>query len=92
MPRVYNFSAGPGTLPEKCCSRRPTRCSIGGTGQSVMEMSHRGKEFISIAEGRRPIFASCSRFPRATTCLSARRSIAAVRDDPDEPDPGPRRL
>ena len=29
MPRVYNFSAGPGTLPEEVLLKAATRCSIG---------------------------------------------------------------
>ena len=51
MPRVYNFSAGPGTLPEEVLLQAADEMlDWHGTGQSVMEMSHRGKEFISIAE------------------------------------------
>ena len=51
MPRVYNFSAGPGTLPEEVLLQAADEMlDWRGTGQSVMEMSHRGKEFISIAE------------------------------------------
>jgi phosphoserine aminotransferase len=51
MPRVYNFSAGPGTLPEDVLLQAADEMlDWHGTGQSVMEMSHRGKEFISIAE------------------------------------------
>jgi phosphoserine aminotransferase len=51
MPRVYNFSAGPGTLPEEVLLQAAEEMlDWHGTGQSVMEMSHRGKDFISIAE------------------------------------------
>jgi len=51
MSRVYNFSAGPATLPEDVI-RRATEEMLDwqGSGMSVMEMSHRGKEFMSIAE------------------------------------------
>jgi len=51
MSRPYNFSAGPGALPESVLARAAaemTNCA--GSGMSVMEMSHRGKEFIKIAE------------------------------------------
>jgi len=50
MSRVYNFSAGPATLPEDVI-RRATEEMLDwqGSGMSVMEMSHRGKEFMSIA-------------------------------------------
>ncbi|HHN64839.1 MAG TPA: 3-phosphoserine/phosphohydroxythreonine transaminase [Nitrospirae bacterium] len=51
MARVYNFSAGPATLPEEVLSRAASEMlDYKGTGMSVMEMSHRSKEFISIAE------------------------------------------
>jgi phosphoserine aminotransferase len=50
MARVYNFSAGPATLPEEVLARAAEEMlDWHGSGQSVMEMSHRGKEFVSIA-------------------------------------------
>lgn len=51
MPRPYNFSAGPAALPEAVLQRaQEEMLDWGGSGMSVMEMSHRGKEFMSIAE------------------------------------------
>ncbi len=51
MSRVFNFSAGPATLPEEVLQQaRDEMLDWHGAGMSVMEMSHRGKEFISIAE------------------------------------------
>jgi phosphoserine aminotransferase len=51
MTRVFNFSAGPGTLPEEVLLQAADEMlDWHGTGQSVMEMSHRGKDFISISE------------------------------------------
>jgi phosphoserine aminotransferase len=51
MTRVFNFSAGPGTLPEDVLLRAADEMlDWHGSGQSVMEMSHRGKDYISIAE------------------------------------------
>ncbi|PZP64777.1 MAG: 3-phosphoserine/phosphohydroxythreonine transaminase [Azospira oryzae] len=50
MGRVYNFSAGPAVLPEEVLIRaRDEMLDWRASGMSVMEMSHRGKEFISIA-------------------------------------------
>ncbi len=50
MPRVYNFSAGPAMLPEEVLQQaREELLDWRGSGMSVMEMSHRGKEFMSIA-------------------------------------------
>ncbi|HEC12872.1 MAG TPA: 3-phosphoserine/phosphohydroxythreonine transaminase [Acidiferrobacteraceae bacterium] len=51
MSRVFNFSAGPATLPEEVLEQaRDELLEWNGAGTSVMEMSHRGKEFISIAD------------------------------------------
>jgi phosphoserine aminotransferase len=49
MTRVFNFSPGPATLPEDVLrTAAEEMLDWHGTGMSVMEMSHRGKEFISI--------------------------------------------
>lgn len=51
MSRVHNFSAGPAALPlevlEKIQKDLP---DWQGLGMSVMEVSHRGKEFVELAE------------------------------------------
>ncbi len=51
MARVYNFSAGPSMLPlevlEECAKEM---VEYGTTGQSVMEMSHRSKEYQAIID------------------------------------------
>ncbi len=49
MARVYNFSAGPSMLPESVLKTAADEMlDYKGTGQSVMEMSHRSKEFGAI--------------------------------------------
>lgn len=49
--RPYNFSAGPATLPEPVLRQAAEEMlDWHGSGMGVMEMSHRGKEFISIYE------------------------------------------
>ena len=51
MGRIYNFSAGPSILPDEVLQQaRDEMMDWQGSGMSVMEMSHRGKEFIAIAE------------------------------------------
>ncbi|MEQ8485429.1 MAG: 3-phosphoserine/phosphohydroxythreonine transaminase [Pseudomonadales bacterium] len=51
MSRVFNFSAGPAALPlEVLETARDELLDYRGSGMSVMEMSHRSKEFIAIAE------------------------------------------
>ena len=50
MTRVFNFSAGPAALPESVLRKAADEMlDWHGSGMSVMEMSHRGKEFIAIA-------------------------------------------
>jgi phosphoserine aminotransferase len=50
MPRIFNFSAGPAVLPEDVLSRAGDEMlDWRGSGMCVMEMSHRGKEFMAIA-------------------------------------------
>ena len=51
MSRVFNFSAGPAMLPQAVLERAQAEMlDWNGSGMSVMEMSHRGKEYMSIAE------------------------------------------
>ena len=51
MSRIFNFSAGPAMLPAEVLARAGDEMlDWHGTGMCVMEMSHRGKEFIGIAE------------------------------------------
>ncbi|MDR4495465.1 MAG: 3-phosphoserine/phosphohydroxythreonine transaminase [Nitrospirales bacterium] len=50
MARLYNFSAGPAMLPEPVLLQAQEELpNWHGTGASIMEMSHRGKEFVSVA-------------------------------------------
>ncbi|AWI07529.1 3-phosphoserine/phosphohydroxythreonine transaminase [Clostridium drakei] len=49
MSRVYNFAAGPATLPEEVLREAAAEMlDYKGTGMSVMEMSHRSKAFEEI--------------------------------------------
>ncbi|MGH8178933.1 MAG: 3-phosphoserine/phosphohydroxythreonine transaminase [Steroidobacter sp.] len=51
MKRVFNFSPGPAVLPVEVLEQaRDELLDWRGAGMSVMEMSHRGKAFVSIAE------------------------------------------
>ena len=50
MSRVYNFSAGPAALPLEVLEQiNADLFDWQGTGMSVMEVSHRGKEFVELA-------------------------------------------
>ncbi|WP_367849201.1 3-phosphoserine/phosphohydroxythreonine transaminase [Rhodoferax sp. WC2427] len=49
MTRPYNFSAGPAAIPEPVLTQAAAEMlDWHGSGMGVMEMSHRGKEFLSI--------------------------------------------
>jgi len=50
MSRIFNFSAGPATLPEAVLKDvQAEMLEWNGTGASVMEVSHRGKPFMQTA-------------------------------------------
>ena len=64
MGRVYNFSAGPSCLPEevlKDCADE--MLDYKGTGQSVMEMSHRSSVFKPIVEDAEAMVRKLMRVP-----------------------------
>jgi phosphoserine aminotransferase len=49
MPRIFNFSAGPAVLPEPVLAEAQADLTdYKGCGMSVMELSHRGPEFMDI--------------------------------------------
>jgi phosphoserine aminotransferase len=51
MTQIFNFSAGPAVLPKPVLERAQAEMlDWHGSGMSVMEMSHRGKEFTGILE------------------------------------------
>ena len=67
MARVYNFSAGPSMLPEKVLKQAQAELlEYGGSGQSVMEMSHRSKWFDAIITDLSLIHISPSATPSTT--------------------------
>jgi len=50
MSRVYNFSAGPAAIPDAVLERiREDIPDWNSTGMSIMEVSHRSKEFVAVA-------------------------------------------
>lgn len=51
MSRIYNFSAGPAILPEEVLVEAQRELvDYHGSGMSIMEMSHRGKEYSAVHE------------------------------------------
>jgi phosphoserine aminotransferase len=52
MARVHNFNAGPAAMPLEVIEKAQSELSdLAGSGMSVMEMSHRSKEFQTIIDG-----------------------------------------
>lgn len=64
MARVYNFSAGPSCLPEEVLSECAAEMlDFNGTGQSVMEMSHRSKAYEPIIEDAEKMIRKLMKVP-----------------------------
>lgn len=64
MARVYNFSAGPSMLPESVLNKAAAEMlDYEGTGESVMEMSHRSKEFDAIIKGAEALLRKLMNIP-----------------------------
>ena len=64
MARVYNFSAGPSTLPEPVLAKAASEMmDYGSSGQSVMEMSHRSKVYEEIISGCESLLRETMKIP-----------------------------
>ncbi|MGN0621207.1 MAG: 3-phosphoserine/phosphohydroxythreonine transaminase [Porcipelethomonas sp.] len=64
MSRVYNFSAGPAALPEEVLQRAADEMlEYGDSGQSVMEMSHRSKEYQAIIDSAEALLREVMAIP-----------------------------
>lgn len=64
MARVYNFSAGPAVLPEEVLKKAASEMlEYGTSGQSVMEMSHRSKEYGEIINSCEALFREIMNIP-----------------------------
>jgi len=64
--RIYNFSAGPSILPEPVLAQAASELlNYGGTGTSVMEMSHRSKDFLAIFEETKALLKEVMAIPES---------------------------
>ena len=64
MKRVYNFSAGPSMLPQSVLEKAAAEMlDYEGSGQSVMEMSHRSKIYGTIIEGAESLLREVMNIP-----------------------------
>ncbi len=83
MTQVYNFSSGPAMLPVEVLRRAEQELTNWrGLGTSVMEISHRSKEFIQVAEEAEQDFRDLLKIPANYKVLfchgGARAQFAAV--------------
>ncbi len=70
MSRVYNFSAGPSMLPLEVLEKAAAEMTEYGTsGQSVMEMSHRSKEYQAIIDNAESLVREIMHVPDNYTVL-----------------------
>ena len=64
MSRVYNFSAGPSMLPESVLNKAAAEMlDYQGSGQSVMEMSHRSKIYKTIIDAAEALLRELMNIP-----------------------------
>ena len=70
MSRIFNFSAGPAMLPAEVLARAGDEMlDWRGSGMGVMEMSHRGKEFMGIAAAAAPDLRGLLAIPQSYKVL-----------------------
>lgn len=70
MSRVYNFSAGPSMLPLEVLEKAAAEMTeYGASGQSVMEMSHRSKEYQAIIDNAEALVREIMHVPDNYTVL-----------------------
>ena len=70
MSRVYNFSAGPSMLPEEVLKKAQAEMvEYGASGMSVMEMSHRSKDYEAIIKGCEALVRELMNVPDNYTVL-----------------------
>ena len=81
--RVFNFSPGPAMLPHEVMTRvQQEFLNYGGLGASIIEISHRDKEFVSVVEEATSLFRELVSLPENYSVLfmhgGARMQFAAV--------------
>ena len=84
---IYNFSAGPAVLPKEVLLQAQAELlDWHGSGMSVMEMSHRGKEYMGIhAQAEADLRELMGDSRQLQGAVPARRRAPAVLHDPVEP-------
>lgn len=70
MSKIHNFSAGPCILPQEVFTEASQAIlDFNGTGLSLIEMSHRSKEFVAVMEEARTLVKEVLNVPNGYTVL-----------------------
>lgn len=70
MPKVHNFSAGPGILPQEAIDQSIAALqNFSGTNLSLIEVSHRGKEFEAVMDEARSVVRELFNVPDTYSVL-----------------------
>ncbi|HYE69763.1 MAG TPA: aminotransferase class V-fold PLP-dependent enzyme, partial [Anaerovoracaceae bacterium] len=70
MERIYNFSAGPAMLPESVLKKaQEEMMNYRDSGMSVMEMSHRSKQYEEIIKGAESVLRDIMAIPEDYSVL-----------------------
>jgi len=68
--KVHNFSAGPSILPDSTIENTAAAVkNFAGTGLSLMEVSHRGKEFVAVMDEAQSLFKELLDIPKGYSVL-----------------------
>lgn len=83
VKRVFNFSAGPAMLPYEVMTRvQEEFLNYGGLGASIIEISHRSKDFVAVVEEAIALFRELVSLPQNYSVLfvhgGGRMQFAAV--------------
>jgi phosphoserine aminotransferase len=81
--RIFNFSPGPAMLPDEVMARvQQEFLNYGGLGASIIEISHRSKDFVAVVEEAVALFRELVSLPENYTVLfihgGARMQFAAI--------------
>lgn len=65
MTRIFNFSAGPATLPEEVLAEaRDNMLELGSSGIGILEHSHRGKAYMAVHEEAESLIRELAGIPK----------------------------
>ena len=76
MTRIFNFAAGPSAMPLPVLEQAASEMTDWhGVGYSILEMSHRSKEFMAFTAKPWKCFVSSTVFPKNMKSCSFRAAV-----------------